>query len=337
MDLFKDEPRDSLENYQALIEMGMKLLEHKFQTQQYQTFIRDLDSPDFTYYFIGDTHGSFEDTYQIIDYLIKVFQVDPKVKVVWIGDMVDRNPYDLQNLAFILSFWILFPDNVFIIRGNHEDSSVCSRYGFSQHLYEKAGSRELFEPIWSKITTFFSKLPLGLMLQSGSKKILVLHGGIPFNVENYSPIALSEIESQMNCHQKEHFDMDIYSQTILWSDPDPYLTENVAPTPRTGRPRFSQKAFEDFMHLNGFDMLIRGHQKFSEGYNCLWQNRLITLFSTSTYDGRKIGNARFLRLTPHSTIENIGPVEQQKEGILWVNEVFLENQLQTFYNAKTIQ
>ncbi|MHA1775216.1 MAG: hypothetical protein DRO88_03680 [Promethearchaeia archaeon] len=332
---FKDEPVDLLENYENLFLMAMKTLEYRYSTQQYAKIIRDLMTPDYTYYFVGDTHGSFDDTYLIIDYFIKVFQVNPKVKIVWIGDMVDRNPYDLQNLAFILSFWILFPDNVFILRGNHEDSSVCSRYGFSQHLYEKAQSREKFESIWKLITNFFSKLPLGLIFQSGNKKGLVFHGGIPFDVANYHPVNLDEIEQYLNCYQLEHFDMDVYSQTILWADPDPQLSEPVAPTPRTGRPRFSQQAFSEFMSVNKFDLMIRGHQKFKSGYQLFWNNQLISLFSTSTYDGRKIGYARFLRLFPNSPISEIGPEEEGKQGILWVNGEFLEQQLAKYYNAST--
>ncbi|MHA1520024.1 MAG: metallophosphoesterase family protein [Promethearchaeota archaeon] len=333
---FKAESRDMLENYETLFHMGLKLLEHKYSEGKYQKIIRDIQTPDHTYYFVGDTHGSFDDTFIMIDYFIKVFQIYPKTKIVWIGDMVDRNPYDLQNLAFILSFWILFPDNVFIIRGNHEDSSVCSRYGFSQHLYEKASSREAFEPVWNLATDFFSKLPMGLICKSGEKRIVVLHGGIPFDVKNYSPVSLVELEPNMNCFQKEHFDMDPYSQTMLWADPDPHLQEVVAPTPRTGRARFSLRAFEAFMELNQFDILVRGHQKFSEGYNLLWNNRVITLFSTSTYDGRKIGNARFLRLKPDTLVSQIGPEEENKKGILWVDEKYLETQLNTTYKAKTV-
>lgn len=333
---FKQEPVDLLENYENLFLMAMKTLQHKYSTGQYSKFIRDLNTPDYTYYFVGDTHGSFEDTYLMIDYFVKVFQVNPKVKIVFIGDMVDRNPYDLQNLAFILSFWILFPDNVFIIRGNHEDASVCSRYGFSQHLYEKAGSRERFEPIWKLITDFFSKLPIGMIFRSGNKKGIVIHGGIPFDVTNYQPVNLESVEPRLNCFQLEHFDMDVYSQTMLWADPDPELNEPVAPSPRTGRPRFSKQAFIDFMTLNNFDLLIRGHQKFSNGYQLFWDKRLISLFSTSTYDGKKIGYSRFLRLLPNTSLHEIGPEEEGKKGILWVNEAFLEQQIHQYYNANTV-
>ncbi|WP_371805526.1 metallophosphoesterase family protein [Candidatus Lokiarchaeum ossiferum] len=336
-EFFKAEPHDLLENYSALLSTAKIMLDHRYNNGSYSKIIHDTHTPDWNYYFIGDTHGSFDDTYLMIDYFIRVFQVNPNIKIIWLGDYVDRNPFDLQNLAFIVAFWILFPNNVFLLRGNHEDASVCSRYGFSQHLYEKAGSKDYFNPIWDQVNQFFSHLPLGFRTQIGEKKILAVHGGIPFDTKDYKPIKLEQGGSNLNCFQTEHFDMDVFSQTILWADPDPInLTTGVAPTPRTGRPRFSYQAFNDFMQLNQFDILIRGHEKFSNGYSLLWDKRLISLFSTSTYDGRKIGEAKFLRIQPSTRREDIENEElNQGIGILAIKEYFLENQLDKYYNAKT--
>ncbi|MHA1648530.1 MAG: metallophosphoesterase family protein [Promethearchaeota archaeon] len=338
---FKSEPVDLLENYMALISAAKIMLKHKYDTGIYGKIIKDTQTPHWTYYFVGDTHGSFQDTYTMIDYFIKVFQINPYIKIVFLGDYVDRNPFDLQNLAFIISFWLLFHENVFILRGNHEDSSVCSRYGFSQHLFEKSGSKDRFTPIWDSVNTLFSKLPVGISCLIGEKRILALHGGFPFDVnqgKDYTPINLELIEPQLNCFQEEHFEMDKYSQTILWADPDPDNLPDggVAPSPRTGRPRFSQQAFQSFMDLNKFDILIRAHQKFTLGYKLLWQNRLISLFSTSTYDGKLIGKAKFLRLQPKIKRFEIGDEEiGEGFGILAVDPEFLEKQLHQYYHAAT--
>ena len=156
--VFPSEPAEMLPNYRALFEMASALLDSKYRAGVYSKFIKDTQTSDFTYYFVGDTHGSYRDVYTLIDYFVGVLQVTNRVKIIWIGDIVDRNPYDLQNLTLILCFWILFPDNVYILRGNHEDSSVYSRYGFSQHLYDKVGSKPVFQPLWDLIIKFFSRL-----------------------------------------------------------------------------------------------------------------------------------------------------------------------------------
>ena len=96
-----------------------------------------------------------------------------------------------------------------------------------------------------------------------------------------------------------------------------------------------RKAFEDFMTLNQYDLLIRGHQKFPEGYRVLWGNHLISLFSTSTYDGRPIGQAKFFRLTPDTFIHEIGnEATGEGKGILTVHPQFLATQLEKYYHAR---
>ena len=137
-----NEPADVLTNYEALFTMAGSFLDHQYSIQNYAKIVKDPPTPDYIYYFVGDTHGAFDEVYQLINYFVQIFQVRSDIKVIWLGDTIDRNPYDLQNLAFIVAFWILFPQNVFLIRGNREDASVCSRYGFSEHLYQKSGSKK---------------------------------------------------------------------------------------------------------------------------------------------------------------------------------------------------
>src|SRR6056297_2093247 len=95
---YDNEPNELLMNYHALVSMARELLKVKYTSGVYSTFIKDGDTPDWTYYFVGDTHGAYNDVYLMINYFIQVLQINPKVKIVWIGDYVDRNPHDLQNL-----------------------------------------------------------------------------------------------------------------------------------------------------------------------------------------------------------------------------------------------
>lgn len=334
--VLSNEPADLLPNYHALISMGIALLENRYSNGSYAKIIKDLQTPQFTYYFVGDTHGSFDDVYQLINYFVQVFQVRSDVKVVWIGDIVDRNPYDLQNLALIMSFWILFPDNVFILRGNHEDPSVCSRYGFSEHLYQKSGSKTTFNPIWDLIIQFFSRLPIGMLCQIGEKRVGVFHGGFPFDPENFKVWAIEEVEPLLNCFKPEYFDMDPMSVSILWADPDPTLSEGVAPNPRTGRPRYSEAAITAFMDKNHLSCIIRGHSKWDDGYRLFFGNRVVSLFSTSTYDNKPIGQAKFLRLQPSTQLIELGEEEPNLgKGVLSISAPFLARQLEFYYRART--
>ena len=284
---------------------------------------------------MGDTHGSIKDSLKLIQYFVREIQEAPRgghdVKIVFIGDFVDRGLHDLHNLLLIMTFNLKFPENVLLLRGNHEAMDVCSRYGFSNNIYNAAKEdKSIFTPIWEDVIELFSKFPLGYVSTIGQKKILALHGGIPFDPNNFQAHKLEDIEKSLNCYKQENYDMDELSQSILWSDPDPNLQSGVAPTPRTGRPRFSEDAFNQFMAINNYDILIRAHQKWSNGYKLFFNNRLVSLFSTSTYDGRTIGEAKFLEMKPDSIIQKLGDEQLGLgKGILNVDAEFLDQKLTT--------
>ena len=62
---------------------------------------------------------------------------DPGIRIIFVGDYVDRNPYDLETLTLILSFYMLFPKNVILLRGNHETREINEHYGFYDNLLRK--------------------------------------------------------------------------------------------------------------------------------------------------------------------------------------------------------
>ncbi len=61
--IYNGEPTELLMNYHALIHMGNELLRVKYTNREYSTFIKDGNTPDWTYYFIGDSHGAYNDVF----------------------------------------------------------------------------------------------------------------------------------------------------------------------------------------------------------------------------------------------------------------------------------
>uniref|UniRef100_A0A915J229 protein-serine/threonine phosphatase n=1 Tax=Romanomermis culicivorax TaxID=13658 RepID=A0A915J229_ROMCU len=65
--------------------------------------------------------------------LLKQFDIcgyPPKKNYLMLGDYVDRGKRSLDCICLCLSFKIKFPENFFVLRGNHESASINRIYGF---------------------------------------------------------------------------------------------------------------------------------------------------------------------------------------------------------------
>ena len=74
----------------------------------------------------GDIHGQFHD-------LMELFRVGgeiPQTSYLFLGDYVDRGKQSLETICLLLGFKIKYPENFFILRGNHECASINRIYGF---------------------------------------------------------------------------------------------------------------------------------------------------------------------------------------------------------------
>lgn len=128
-----------------------------------QPVLLDLDTP---IRIIGDIHGQYQD-------LLRFFErggFPPEANYLFLGDYVDRGKQSLETICLLFAYKIKYPENLFLLRGNHECASISRIYGF----YDECKRRYNIK-LWKTFTDTFNCLPIAAIVD---QKIFCVHGGL---------------------------------------------------------------------------------------------------------------------------------------------------------------
>lgn len=213
---------------------------------------------------VGDIHGQFNDLLRIL----RLSGLPPHSNYLFLGDYVDRGKQSLETILLMLCFKIKYPENFFMLRGNHESASVCKIYGF----YDEC-KRRLNVKAWKLFVDVFNSLPIAAIINN---KIFCVHGGL-------SP-SLSSLDQIEAIQRPTDIPESGLLADLLWSDPD-LSTVDWAESDRGVSFTFGKKIVESFNRKFKFDLIIRGHMVVEDGYEFFAKKKLVTVFSAPNYCG----------------------------------------------------
>lgn len=214
---------------------------------------------------VGDLHGQILDLFRIL----KEFGRPIEYQYLFLGDIVDRGEFSLETATLIFALRVLYPRNVYIIRGNHEFHELCSRCGFLDEIISIYGSNE----VYNAFIECFNYLPLLSLIDD---EIICVHGGIGpswFSFKQTSTLKRPIFEFH-----------DQIVSAIVWSDPS-HQVEEFGVSPRGTGHLFGESALTEFLHLNSKKLLVRGHECVEKGCEYMLNNQIVTVFSASNYCG----------------------------------------------------
>ena len=270
----------SLEDFSFRINLPLKLL-NILSLKAYSLFKNEpnmlyLKAP---FYVFGDIHGQYSDLIRFIE----LVGLPPKVKLLFLGDYVDRGSNSLEVIALLFSLKIKYPKHVFLLRGNHECSQVNDNYGFLEECIERYGHKDGRE-LWNGINQTFRMLPLCSLI---NKKIFCTHGGISPELKSFNQLE----KINRNCN--------IPNQGIIcdltWADPKRQVFK-YKDNDRGVSYTFNKDALKEFKERLNLDLVIRAHQVVDKGYQFFDEQNLVTVFSAPNYCGYNGNNGAVLKI-----------------------------------------
>uniref|UniRef100_A0A673CIJ2 Serine/threonine-protein phosphatase n=1 Tax=Sphaeramia orbicularis TaxID=375764 RepID=A0A673CIJ2_9TELE len=200
----------------------------------------------------GDVHGQYYDLLRLFEY----------------GGFPPESKQSLETICLLLAYKIKYPENFFLLRGNHECASINRIYGF----YDECKRRYNIK-LWKTFTDCFNCLPVAAIVD---EKIFCCHGGL-------SPDLQSMEQVRRVMRPTDVPDQGLLCD-LLWADPDKDVLgwgENDRGVSFT----FGADVVTKFLHKHDMDLICRAHQVVEDGYEFFAKRQLVTLFSAPNYCG----------------------------------------------------
>uniref|UniRef100_A0A671V7S2 Serine/threonine-protein phosphatase n=1 Tax=Sparus aurata TaxID=8175 RepID=A0A671V7S2_SPAAU len=238
----------------------------------------------------GDLHGHLEDLLLIF---YKNGLPSSEKPYVFNGDFVDRGKNSLEILLILFGFLLVYPNDVHLNRGNHEDHIVNLRYGFTKEVLGKY--RMHGKKILKLLQKIFSWLPLATVIDH---KVLIVHGGISDTTDldtiarmdrhkvrerrlagfdqSYGELTRSDSDSDPESGEPTETDEHEWKQIVdmLWSDPMPQ-NGCIPNEVRGGGCYWGADVTEEVLGRHNLQLLIRSHECKQEGYE-FCHNRMVS-------------------------------------------------------------
>ncbi len=225
----------------------------------------------------GDIHGQFYD-------LLKLLSLGgslPKTNYLFLGDYVDRGNNSVEVIELLFCYKLKYPNNIFLLRGNHESRQIAFTYGFYEEITRKYGNANA----WEYFTDLFDYLPLAALVEG---KIFCVHGGLSPYISTIDQIRL--INRKMEIPREGVF------CDLMWSDPDDIETWIISC--RGAGWIYGWKVVDEFTHINGLELICRAHQLVMEGFKYWFEKKnLCTVWSAPNYCYRCGNKASILKIS----------------------------------------
>ena len=216
---------------------------------------------------ISDLHGDLESLVQILQQagVLKRMHENKNTLLIFLGDYGDRGGFSAEIYYTVLQLKLRYPAQVVLMRGNHEGPNdiLASPHDLPIQFHTRFGKK--WETAYNKTIGLF---PCFYNSVSVEKRYLMVHGGLPEHARTINDFAYAH-----ETHPKQTF-----FEELLWSDPLESFS-GVHQSPRGAGKLFGKDITERVLKALDVQILIRGHEPCSDGFQINHEGKILTLFS----------------------------------------------------------
>ena len=194
----------------------------------------------------------------------------PDVKLVFLGDYIDRGRFSFDGvMRAALQLFVAMPDQVVLLRGNHE---WLTRQGdrVVSGVYPAEALASIVNHVPLEMLEAYRQLFEHMPTSFLCDRTMLVHAGIPRGdtierITDLSSLNDPEVRFQM-----------------MWSDPTHVDSVPVAEQRLNPRFNFGRDQFRAFMERVNMNVMIRGHEQIDRGFDTFYDlgdRMLLTLFS----------------------------------------------------------
>jgi len=216
---------------------------------------------------VGDLHGDLKSLVHILRHsgFLEKVQDGLNASMIFLGDYGDRGIYSPEVYYVVLRIKEAFPENVLLMRGNHEGPAdlLAQPHDLPIHLHRKFG--EEASRIYAHLWELFDYLHTAVLVEG---RFILLHGGAPSHATSLEDLAYAHEKHPQESHLEE----------ILWSDPWDDIVGTYF-SPRGAGRLFGEDVTDRLLRICNAKILIRGHEPSPEGFKVNHHGKVLTLFS----------------------------------------------------------
>lgn len=223
--------------------------------------------------FFGDIHGSLHTLVRSLlrlvslKYINKDFTLKKDFHIYFLGDLIDRNIYGIDILFILMQLFLLNPNQIHMIRGNHEEIQTNKKYFFYNEFLKLTSDVKKAHSLYFEYCKTWLYLPSAIFLNHSSY-IQLCHGGFYKDAKFIKKYLESDNIIQVITNENNMMD-------IQWSDYNCGFVGDDALTDAESNKQYGKQTTNrglvfkvndslSYMKYTGIKAVIRGHQDFAD-------------------------------------------------------------------------